>query len=26
MLLARGFDLETTLAAVRTVLPPEGWD
>jgi regulatory protein len=26
MLLARGFDLETTLTAVRTVLPPEGWD
>ncbi|MEA2509321.1 MAG: regulatory protein [Actinomycetota bacterium] len=26
MLLARGFDLDTTLAAVRTALPPEGWD
>jgi regulatory protein len=26
MLLARGFALETALAAVRAVLPPEGWD
>jgi regulatory protein len=26
MLLARGFTLETALAAARAVLPPEGWD
>jgi regulatory protein len=26
MLVRRGFELETAMAAVRKVLPPEGWD
>jgi regulatory protein len=26
MLLGRGFELDVTVSAVRTVLPPEGWD